>query len=100
MAAVLSADMDHTDKVVTLIKECADIGLHVKPPDVNHSLYEFAVGGDRTIRYGLGAVRGVGRGAVEELILRSASSRGPTRALKTCAGAWICRRSTGVCWKH
>ena len=68
MAAVLSADMDHTDKVVTLIKECADMGLQVKPPDVNHSRYEFAVADERTIRYGLGAVRGVGQGAVDALI--------------------------------
>ena len=68
MAAVLSADMDHTDKVVTLIKECADMGLNVRPPDVNHSRYEFAVGDDKTIRYGLGAVRGVGQGAVEAII--------------------------------
>ncbi|HZO23986.1 MAG TPA: OB-fold nucleic acid binding domain-containing protein, partial [Steroidobacteraceae bacterium] len=68
MAAVLSADMDHTDKVVTLIMECADIGLQVKPPDVNQSSYEFAAGTERTIRYGLGAVRGVGRGAVDALI--------------------------------
>jgi DNA polymerase-3 subunit alpha len=68
MAAVLSADMDHTDKVVTLIQECAEIGLDVKPPDVNTSGYQFAVQGDRTIRYGLGAVRGVGQGAVEAII--------------------------------
>jgi DNA polymerase-3 subunit alpha len=68
MAAVLSADMDHTDKVVTLIKECADMGLNVRPPDVNHSRYEFAAGDDKTIRYGLGAVRGVGQGAVEAII--------------------------------
>jgi DNA polymerase III subunit alpha len=68
MAAVLSADMDHTDKVVTLIKECEDMGLNVRPPDVNHSRYEFAVGDDKTIRYGLGAVRGVGQGAVEAII--------------------------------
>jgi DNA polymerase-3 subunit alpha len=86
MAAVLSADMDHTDKVVTLIKECADIGLQVKPPDVNHSLYEFAVGGDRTIRYGLGAVRGVGRGAVEELILQR-EQQGPYKSIED-----LCRR--------
>jgi DNA polymerase-3 subunit alpha len=76
MAAVLSADMDHTDKVVTLINECTDIGLQVKPPDVNHSTYEFTVGGDRTIRYGLGAVRGVGRGAVDEIV-RERGARGP-----------------------
>ena len=68
MSAVLSADMDHTDKVVTLIKECSDIDLQVRPPDVNHSRYEFAVGDERTIRYGLGAVRGVGQGAVEAII--------------------------------
>jgi DNA polymerase-3 subunit alpha len=69
MAAVLSADMDHTDKVVTLIRDCRDaLGLEVKPPDVNISRYEFTVDDDRTIRYGLGAVRGVGQGAVEALI--------------------------------
>jgi DNA polymerase III subunit alpha len=68
MAAVLSADMDHTDKVVTLIQECSDIGIEVKAPDVNSSRYEFAVTGDRTIRYGLGAVRGVGQAAVEAFI--------------------------------
>ena len=39
MAAVLSADMDHTDKIVTLIDECAHIGLTVQPPDINSSSY-------------------------------------------------------------
>jgi DNA polymerase III subunit alpha len=86
MAAVLSADMDHTDKVVTLIMECADIALQVKPPDVNHSLYEFAAGGERTIRYGLGAVRGVGRGAVEELLAQR-NAHGPYRSIED-----LCRR--------
>jgi len=68
MAAVLSADMEHTDKVVTLIKECSDMGLAVLPPDVNASVYEFTACGPAEIRYGLGAVRGVGAGAVEALI--------------------------------
>jgi DNA polymerase-3 subunit alpha len=86
MAAVLSADMDHTDKVVTLVKECDDIGLEVKPPDVNQSVYEFAVGGARTIRYGLGAVRGVGRGAVDELLAQRAA-HGPYRSIED-----LCRR--------
>jgi DNA polymerase III subunit alpha len=86
MAAVLSADMDHTDKVVTLIMECAEIGLQVKPPDVNHSIYEFAVGGDRTIRYGLGAVRGVGRGAVDELLAQR-DAHGPYKSIED-----LCRR--------
>jgi DNA polymerase-3 subunit alpha len=86
MAAVLSADMDHTDKVVTLIKECSDTGLAVLPPDVNESVYEFATCGGRSIRYGLGAVRGVGRGAVEALI-GERSSRGRFPGLTD-----LCRR--------
>src|SRR5213075_3582000 len=47
MAAVLSAEMGNTDKVVTLIKECTDLGLAVLPPDVNASGYEFAACGER-----------------------------------------------------
>jgi DNA polymerase III subunit alpha len=55
--------------VVTLIRDCRDAcGLEVKPPDVNVSRYEFTVDDDKTIRYGLGAVRGVGQGAVEAII--------------------------------
>jgi DNA polymerase-3 subunit alpha len=86
MAAVLSADMDHTDKVVTLIKECSDMGLSVLPPDVNASVYEFAACGERSIRYGLGAVRGVGAGAVEALISERAA-RGAFVSLED-----LCRR--------
>src|SRR5712671_4617878 len=86
MAAVLSADMDHTDKVVTLIKECTDLGLAVLPPDVNASGYEFAACGERSIRYGLGAVRGVGEGAAEALIAER-SARGAYSGLED-----LCRR--------
>ena len=86
MAAVLSADMDHTDKVVTLIKECSDMGLEVLPPDVNTSRYEFAADGERRIRYGLGAVRGVGAGAVEGLI-EERSAHGAFASLED-----LCRR--------
>ena len=67
MAAVLSADMDRTDKVVTLIDDCALIGLKVLPPDVNTSAHAFAVADPATIRYGLGAIKGVGRTAVDAL---------------------------------
>jgi len=67
MAAVLSADMDHTDKVVTLIDDCRSLSLKVQPPDVNSSGYAFEVADEKSIRYGLGAVKGVGRGAVEAL---------------------------------
>jgi len=68
MAAVLSSDMEHTDKVVSFIDECAGIGLEVMPPDVNHSMYAFTVAGPGTIRYGLGAIKGVGEGAVEAIV--------------------------------
>jgi len=86
MAAVLSADMDHTDKVVTIIKECSDMGLTVLAPDVNASRYEFTACGERSIRYGLGAVRGVGAGAVEALIAER-EARGAFVSL-----ADLCRR--------
>ena len=69
MAAVLSADMDHTDKVVGLLYDCRkEVGLTVLPPHVNLSEYEFAVVDDKTIRYGLGAIKGVGEGAVEAIV--------------------------------
>jgi DNA polymerase III subunit alpha len=86
MAAMLSADMDHTDKVVTLIHECEALKLKVRRPDVNTSLYEFAVDGDNAILYGLGAVRGVGRGAVEALIAER-EARGAFTGLED-----LCRR--------
>jgi DNA polymerase-3 subunit alpha len=86
MAAVLSADMEHTDKVVTFINECSDMGLEVLPPDVNASRYEFVADGERRIRYGLGAVRGVGEGAVEGLI-EERGARGPFASLED-----LCRR--------
>jgi DNA polymerase-3 subunit alpha len=65
MAAVLSSDMDNTDKIVTFIKECADMQLQVRPPCINHSQYHFTVLDDATIIYGLGAVKGVGQAAIE-----------------------------------
>ena len=68
MASVLSADMDHTDKVVTLIDECHQMGLEVEPPDVNASDHAFNVAGKGRLRYGLGAIKGVGLSAVQAII--------------------------------
>ena len=69
MAAVLSADMDNTDKVVGLIEECRAMGLEVIPPNVNVCEYRFTITitDDRTILYGLGAIKGVGEGAIESI---------------------------------
>ena len=68
MAAVLSSDMDNTDKVVGFLDEARALGLTVLPPDANASDYMFRAVDARTIRYGLGAIKGVGRGACEAIV--------------------------------
>lgn len=68
MAAVMSADMDNTDKIVTLVDECSNMGLTLLPPDVNSGLYKFTVNDDNEIVYGIGAVKGVGEGPIEAII--------------------------------
>ncbi|MCP1726632.1 DNA polymerase-3 subunit alpha [Natronospira proteinivora] len=68
MAATLSADMDHTDKIVVLIEDCRNAGLTIHPPDVNHSDHPFTVNEEGQIRYGLGAIKGVGRSAIDVIL--------------------------------
>ncbi|MDY6978258.1 MAG: DNA polymerase III subunit alpha [Pseudomonadota bacterium] len=68
MAAVLSADMDNTDKVVTLIDECSDMQLTVLPPDINQCEYRFTAQDEQTVVYGLGAIKGVGGSAIDSMI--------------------------------
>ncbi|MBP6796458.1 MAG: DNA polymerase III subunit alpha [Luteimonas sp.] len=68
MAAVMSSDMDNTDKVVGFLDEAKAMGLTVLPPDVGASNHMFEAIDAGTIRYGLGAVKGVGRGACEAII--------------------------------
>ncbi len=67
MAAVLSSDMDNTDKVVNFLDEARAMGLVVRPPDVNASAYPFHAEDDGSIRYGLGAIKGAGRAACESI---------------------------------
>ncbi|MDI9240499.1 DNA polymerase III subunit alpha [Lysobacter sp. LF1] len=68
MAAVLSSDMDNTDKVTSFLDECRVMGLTVLRPDVDESAYMFEAKDANTIRYGIGAVKGVGRGACEAIV--------------------------------
>jgi DNA polymerase III subunit alpha len=75
MAALLSSEIGNTDKVVQYINEARELGLEVLRPDVNESGFKFTVVGDRRIRFGLGAVRNVGWGAIESII--AARSEGP-----------------------
>ncbi|MCF7822469.1 MAG: DNA polymerase III subunit alpha [Mariprofundaceae bacterium] len=67
MAATLSCDMGTTDKVVTLINDCRSMDIEVLPPDINASNWEFIPEGN-TIRYGLGAIKGVGKAAIRALV--------------------------------
>ncbi len=79
MAAVLSADMHNTDKVVILIEECRSMKLRIDAPDVNVSEFKFTVNDDGRIVYGLGAVKGVGEGPVEAIV--EARAAGPFKDL-------------------
>jgi DNA polymerase-3 subunit alpha len=68
MAAVMTADMDNTDKLVILKDDCKQLGIVIEPPSINVSAHGFTVGGPKRIRYGLGAVKGVGAGVVAAIV--------------------------------
>ncbi len=67
MAALLTSEKDNRDKIIKHISGCKDMGIDVLPPDINESLSDFSVSGDR-IRFGLAAVKNVGVGAIETII--------------------------------
>ncbi|WP_345491868.1 DNA polymerase III subunit alpha [Orbus sasakiae] len=68
MAAVMTADMDNTDKIVGLVDECLRMGIKVNPPDINSGLYHFHVNEKGEIVYGIGAIKGVGEGPIEAIV--------------------------------
>jgi DNA polymerase III subunit alpha len=76
MTALLTSEKDNTDKVVEYVKECGALGISVLPPDVNHSMAQFAVEDKKSIRYGLLAVKNIGAGAIESMI-RARTDGGP-----------------------
>src|SRR5216110_78098 len=80
MAALLSSEIGNTDNVVRYINEARELGLEVLPPDVNESGFKFTVVGDQRIRFGLGAIKNVGEGAIES-ILAGRQADGPYRSL-------------------
>lgn len=79
MAAMLSSQIGDTDNVVKYIAEAREMGIEILPPDVNESGYKFTVIGDRRIRFGLGGIRNVGRGAIDAII--AARAAGPFTSL-------------------
>ncbi len=68
MAAVLTADMGNTDKIVIFIEECREMKLDLILPDVNQAEFGFTVNGEGSIVYGLGAIKGVGEGPIEAIV--------------------------------
>ncbi|HZF28202.1 MAG TPA: DNA polymerase III subunit alpha [Gammaproteobacteria bacterium] len=86
MAAVLTADLDNTDRLVVLKDDCRRFGISLEPPDVNTSVFAFTVPGPKRISYGLGALKGVGQMAVDALVAERAA-RGPYKDLLD-----LCRR--------
>ncbi len=68
MAATLSSDMDNTDKVHTFYIDTLAQGVRILPPDINTSEYRFRPMDDKTVAYGLGALKGTGEAAVEAII--------------------------------
>jgi DNA polymerase III subunit alpha len=79
MAALLSSQIGKTDEVIKYVAEAREMGLEVVPPDVNESEWRFVVVGDNRVRFGLGAVRNVGQGAIDSLL--AARRDGPFRTI-------------------
>jgi DNA polymerase-3 subunit alpha len=70
MASVLSADMQNTDKIIINIDESRSMGLTIVPPDVNEGEFRFRAVDETTINYGLGAIKGLGEGPVETIVMQ------------------------------
>jgi DNA polymerase-3 subunit alpha len=79
MAALLSSQIGDTDSVVKYINEAREMGLELLPPDINESGYKFTVIGEKRIRFGLGAIRNVGRSAIDAIL--TARARSPFKSL-------------------
>jgi DNA polymerase-3 subunit alpha len=79
MAALLSSIIDNTDKVVSYIAAARMMGLEILPPSVTESGYKFTVVGDKQVRFGLGAIKGIGASAIHSI--REAQKDGPFLSL-------------------
>ena len=80
MAALMTSVLDSATKISGYIAECKDMGIPVLPPDINHSVDNFSVEGD-AIRFGLGAVKNVGRGLIRSMVAKREDG-GPFRSLE------------------
>ena len=74
MAALLSSQIGDTESVIKYIAEAREMGIEILPPDVNESNFKFTVIADKRIRFGLGAVRNVGRAAIDSILAARATA--------------------------
>ena len=85
MSALLTAELNNADKVWLYLNECRDMGIKVLAPDIATSFWDFTPSGDRAIRFGLGAIKNVGRGAVESIVeARKGRANGFRTLLEFC----------------
>ena len=75
MASLLSSELDSTDRIQMFVDDCRSIGLEVLKPDINASFYEFNDLDEKTVLYGLGAIKGIGESLVNTII--EARKKGP-----------------------
>jgi DNA polymerase III subunit alpha len=85
MAAVMSSELQNTDKIVIFIEECRAMKLQLKLPDVNAGEYMFTVNESGEIIYGLGAIKGLGEGPIESIIAARKSGGAFTSLFDFCA---------------
>ncbi|MFD1094821.1 DNA polymerase III subunit alpha [Salegentibacter chungangensis] len=81
MAAVLSNNMNDIKQVTFFMEECKRMKLDVLGPDVNESYYKFSVNKDYAVRFGMGAIKGVGAGAVATIVENRKTEAGPYRSI-------------------
>jgi len=84
MTALLTSERDNTDKIVTYVNEAQQMGLKVQPPDINESEVLFKVEDESTIRFGLLAIKNVGKGASESIV--SAREKAKFKSLEDLCG--------------
>ena len=84
MAAIMTCDLDNTDKVVRYIEECRRLKFALLPPHINRSFLQFDVPKAKTIGFGLAAIKGVGGQSLEEII-QERETKGPFRSLTELA---------------
>ena len=83
MAAVMSSEIDNTDKLLSLRDECKRMGLMVKAPNILEGKHHFSVNSEGQIIYGLGGIKGLGEGPIGDLLKREVTQPSPISL--TCA---------------